>query len=92
MPGAEPGPEQLIAEMRARSGALCICALSIALAGCLEQRSFLRTGDATSAEIMYSGDIAHALPIAKQHCAGYGRVPRLTDTAPEVAYYACDQP
>jgi hypothetical protein len=52
----------------------------------------LRTGNATSAEVMYSGDIAHALPIAKQHCAGYGRVPRLADTAPGVAYFACDQP
>jgi hypothetical protein len=78
--------------MRALFGALCVWVFSIALAGCLEQRSFLRNGDATSAEIMYSGDVAHALPIAKQHCAGYGRVPRLADTAPGVAYFACDQP
>ena len=74
--------------MRGPSAALCIAAL---LAGCLEQRSFLRSGNATSAEIMYSGDIAQALPIAKQHCAGYGRVPRLVDTGPDVAYFACDQ-
>jgi hypothetical protein len=74
--------------MRGPSAALCIAAL---LAGCLEQHSFLRTGNATSAEIMYSGDIAAALPIAKQHCAGYGRVPRLVDTGPDVAYFACDQ-
>jgi len=74
--------------MRSPSAALCIGAL---LAGCLEQHSFLRSGDATSAEIMYSGDIAQALPIAKQHCAAYGRVPRLVDTSPDVAYFACDQ-
>jgi hypothetical protein len=71
---------------------LCVCMLSASMIGCLEQHSFLRSGNATSAEIMYSGDVAHAVPIAKQHCAGYGRVPRLVDTAPGVAYYACDQP
>ena len=73
--------------MTGLSAALCICVL---LAGCLEQRSFLRTGNATSAEVMYSGDVTHALPIAKQHCAGYGRVPRLVDTAPGIAYFDCD--
>ena len=78
--------------MRRPSALLGICVLSGALAGCLEQRSFLRSGNATSAEIMYSGDVAHALPIAKQHCAGYGRLPRLVDTAPGIAYFACDQP
>ena len=78
--------------MRRPSALLGIWVLSGALAGCLEQRSFLRSGNATSAEIMYSGDVAHALPIAKQHCAGYGRVPRLVDTAPGIAYFACDQP
>jgi hypothetical protein len=71
---------------------LCVCILSASMIGCLEQHSFLRSGNATSAEIMYSGDVAHAVPIAKQHCAGYGRVPRLVDTAPGVAYYVCDQP
>ena len=71
---------------------LCIFGLSAGMAGCLEQRSFLRSGDATSAEIMFSGDVAHALPIAKQHCAGHGRVPRLVDTAPDIAYFACDPP
>ena len=70
----------------------CIAGLFTGLIGCLEQRSFLRSGNATSAEIMYSGDVAQALPVAKQHCAGYGRVPRLVDTTPDVAYFACDQP
>jgi hypothetical protein len=74
--------------MKGAYAALCIGAL---LAGCLEQHSFVRSGDATSAEIMYSGNIAEALPIAKQHCAAYGRVPRLVDTSPDIAYFACDQ-
>ena len=64
--------------------------LSVPLLGCLEQRAFLQDGNATSAQVMYSGDVASALPVAKQHCAGYGRVPRLVDTAPGIAYFACD--
>jgi hypothetical protein len=64
--------------------------LPLPLIGCLERPAFLRDGNATSAQVMYSGDVASALPVAKQHCAGYGRVPRLVDTAPDVAYFACE--
>jgi hypothetical protein len=78
--------------MKGLPALLCIAGLAAALAGCLEQRSVLRSGDATTAEVMYSGDVAHAVPIAKQHCAGYGRVPRLVDTSPGSAYFVCDQP
>ena len=65
--------------------------LFLPLLGCLERSAFLRDGNASSARIMYSGDIASALPVAKQHCAAYGRVPRLVDTAPDIAYVACDE-
>ena len=71
------------------------CALAAALAGCgvfWGQQPRLQKGDATSAEILYAGGIENAVPLAKQHCAGYGRVPRLTDTTPGVAYFACDRP
>jgi hypothetical protein len=72
-----------------------IGAIAAALAGCgvfWGQQPVLQKGDATSAEILYSGDIANAVPLARQHCAGYGRVPRLTDTTPGIAYFACDRP
>jgi hypothetical protein len=71
---------------------LGLCAAIAALPGCLGQQPVLKAGDATSAEVMYSGDVANALPLAKQHCAGYERVPRLVDTIPGIAYFACERP
>jgi hypothetical protein len=73
-------------------GLLALCAAIAALPGCLGQQPLLKAGDATSAEIMYSGDVANAMPLAKQHCAGYERVPRLVDTIPGIAYFACERP
>jgi hypothetical protein len=71
---------------------LCVFATAAGLAGCLSQRPFLQSGDATTAEVMYSGDIANAVPVAKQHCASHARVPRLVDRTPGIAYFACDPP
>jgi len=61
-----------------------------ALVGCLVGQPALQKGDDKSAEILYSGDVASTLPIAKRYCAGYERVARLVDTTPGIAYYACD--
>ena len=72
------------------TAALSISVMSAGLCGCLSQKPFLQAGDAASAEIMYSGDVANALPIARQHCAGYNRTPRLVETTPGIAYFACD--
>jgi hypothetical protein len=71
---------------------ICAFAALAGLAGCLNQRPFLQAGDATSAQIMYSGDVSNAVPVAREHCAGYARVPRLVDTTPGSAYFACDPP
>lgn len=78
--------------MRYLPAVVCTCAALAGLAGCLNQRPFLQGGDATSAQIMYSGDVSNAVPVARQHCAGYARVPRLVDTTPGSAYFACDPP
>jgi hypothetical protein len=61
----------------------------LALAACTGPRPFLRQGDANSAEIGYSGDIADTLPIARQHCAQFERVPRLVDAGLEIAHFDC---
>ncbi|HEY4469917.1 MAG TPA: hypothetical protein VGN21_02020 [Stellaceae bacterium] len=71
---------------------LCVCAALVGLAGCLSQRPFLQSGDVTSAEVVYSGDVANAVPVARQHCVSHARVPRLVDTTPGIAYFACDPP
>jgi len=60
------------------------------LVGCLVGQPALQHGDEKSAEILYSGDVASTLPVAKRYCAGYERVARLVDTTPGLAYYACD--
>lgn len=78
--------------MRQLPAVVGACAALAGLAACLNQRPVLQAGDPTSAQIMYSGDVANAVPIARQHCAGYARVPRLVDTAPGIAYFACDPP
>jgi hypothetical protein len=61
------------------------------LGGCPTSQPILQNGDANSAEVVYSGDIASALPIASRHCASYERVARLVDATPWLAYYACDR-
>jgi hypothetical protein len=86
---ARHGPRPVISQLPVL---LCVCAALAALSGCLSQRPFLQSGDITSAEVVYSGDITNAVPVAKQHCASHARVPRLVDTTPGIAYFACDPP
>jgi hypothetical protein len=61
------------------------------LGGCPTSQPILQNGDASSAEIVYSCDIASTLPIASKHCASYERAARLVDSTPWLAYYACDR-
>ncbi len=62
-----------------------------ALSGCPTAQPLLQNGDASSVEVVYSGDVAGTLPIASRHCASYERVARLVDSSPWLAYYACDR-
>ncbi len=61
------------------------------LSGCLTPQPLLQNGDASSVEVVYSGDVAGTLPIASRHCASYERAARLVDSSPWLAYYACDR-
>jgi len=70
---------------------LGVSVVAAVLSGCLTSQPFLQQGDASSAEIVYSGDLAKTLPIASRHCASYERVARLVDASPWLAYYACDR-
>lgn len=67
-------------------------AATLVLAACNGPHPFLRQGDANSAEVSFSGDVASALPIARVHCAGYGRVPRLADAGFDIAVFDCIKP
>jgi hypothetical protein len=59
------------------------------LCGCTE-RPFLSAGDANSAEVGYSRDLAAATEVAKEHCARYEKVPRYLDSSENIAYFACE--
>jgi hypothetical protein len=65
--------------------------LAGAVAGCAT-KPFLTSGDANSAAVGYSGDLAAATEVAKEHCARYERVPRYLDSEENVAYFACEHP
>ena len=62
------------------------------LSGCTGPHPFARAGDANSVEVVYSGDVASALPVARQHCARYGRVPRPVNAGADVAVFDCVGP
>jgi len=62
-----------------------------ALGGCPTAQPLLQNGNASSVEVVYSGDLASTLPIASRHCTSYERVARLVDSTPWLAYYACDR-
>jgi hypothetical protein len=59
------------------------------LAGCIEPHPFVRAGNANSVEVVYSGDVATAVPAARQHCAKYERVPRLVNAGADIALFDC---
>jgi hypothetical protein len=69
---------------------LCLVAAGTA-AGCAE-KPFLSSGDATSAAVGYSSDLAAATAVARDHCARYERVPRYLSSQQNIAYFACERP
>ena len=46
-------------------------------------------GNANGVVINYVGDVAETLPLARQHCAQYERVPVLRQTKDNYAVYDC---
>jgi len=72
---------------------LATSAAATALSGCAGPPPFIRKGDANSVEITYGdGDAASALPLARQHCARYERVPQLVNTGADLAIFNCVRP
>jgi hypothetical protein len=72
--------------------ALAAGAASAGLSGCTGPHPFARSGDANSVEVVYSGDAASALPVARQYCARFARVPRLVNTGADIAVFDCVGP
>jgi hypothetical protein len=72
-------------------GLLWVLAAGAAAAGCAG-KPFLSSGDANSAAVGYTGDLAAATAVAKEHCARYERVPRFLDAQENLAYFHCEPP
>jgi hypothetical protein len=64
-------------------------ATSTALSGCTAPQPLILNGDANSVEVTYAGNAASALPVARQHCARYERIPRLVNTGSDFAIFDC---
>jgi len=64
-------------------------AAGVALSSCTAPHPFVREGDANSVEITYAGDVASALPVAREHCAQYERVPQLVNAGADLAIFNC---
>jgi hypothetical protein len=64
-----------------------------ALAGCtVEQHNRVYSGDANSVEILYSGDRNATIPLARQYCAQYEKVPDPISVNDDKIIYACVAP
>ena len=72
--------------------ALAVSVAAIALAGCSGPHPSIRQGDSNSVDIGYSGDVGATLPLARQHCAQFERVPELAQQRINVAQYDCVKP
>jgi hypothetical protein len=73
----------------AAARAVLAAAAAALLAGCVAAHPFVVTGDTTTVQIGYSGDVASAWPVARQYCASYGRIPRLAESDAYNAYFDC---
>jgi len=62
------------------------------IAGCTAAKPFLLQGNATSAEVGYSGDVDDATLVARKHCSQYERVPRFLEAEENVAFFDCVRP
>ena len=78
-----------------RLAARCILFLVLVAsfdAGCTGPKPYLLQGDASSAQVGYSGDVESAALIAKQHCARFERVPRFLEAQENIAFFDCVRP
>jgi hypothetical protein len=72
--------------------ALAAGVLAAALAGCLQAQNHVMTGDQNQVRIQYYGDIDATVPMARQYCAQFERVPQRRDSDVDSVTYACVVP
>jgi hypothetical protein len=62
------------------------------LSGCLPHQEAAIRGGPDGVLISYAGDVSATLPLARQHCAQFERVPVLTVAKENTAKYVCVRP
>jgi hypothetical protein len=82
--------------MNRLTGLTATLAFCLALAGCAQpyQNVIMMDGKADGVVIQYYGDVNATLPLARQHCAAYERVPvrRSYSAEKNLVIYACTAP
>lgn len=76
--------------MKRLAGLLGVTVLA-ALGGCQNQNQIIMDGKADGVVIQYYGDVEATMPLARQHCAAYERVPvrRSYSAEKNLVIYAC---
>jgi hypothetical protein len=69
-----------------------LLALSALLGACAQHHAIAMRGNANGVMINYVGDVSDTLPVARQHCAQYERVPVLRLNKDDYATYDCVTP
>lgn len=76
-----------------RLSAGCFVVAAAVLAGCTAPpHDVVMRGNVDGVIINYTGDIALTLPLARQHCAQYERMPVMHETTDENVVYFCVRP
>ena len=68
---------------------LALGAVGATLGGCAGPHPYVSEGDDKSVAVNDGGNIESALPLARQYCARFERMPKLVDSGPDVAYFDC---
>jgi hypothetical protein len=78
--------------MTRRAARHFLAMLACLLFGCVQAQDVAMRGNANLVQINYVGDVADTLPLARQHCAQYERIPVLHETKPDYVIYFCVKP
>jgi hypothetical protein len=77
---------------RAGVGRVIAIGALAALAGCVEAKDHVMSGDGNQLTIQYYGDLDATMPLARQYCAQFERVPQRRDNDVDTVTYACVVP
>lgn len=79
--------------MRRRAVRLLVSLLAASVGGCAPpHNATVMDGNANGVVVNFVGEVGQTLPLARQFCARYERIPVLHETKQENAYYFCVKP